>query len=60
MKKVVYLEDDVIERVIEQKFEPHYPWTFRSLTSKLEEAVRGELPVVYIRIDDDLSWRDVA
>ncbi len=60
MKEVIYLEDDVIERVTVQKFEPHYTWTFRSLTSKLEEAVRGELPVLYIRIDDDLSWRDVA
>jgi crossover junction endodeoxyribonuclease RusA len=60
MKKVVYAEDDVVERVVVQRFEPHYPWTFRSLTAKLEEAVGSELPVVYIRIDDDLSWRDVA
>jgi crossover junction endodeoxyribonuclease RusA len=60
MKKVVYVEDDVVERVVVQRFEPHYPWTFRSLTAKLEEAVGSELPVVYIRIDDDLSWRDVA
>jgi Holliday junction resolvase RusA-like endonuclease len=60
MKKVIYLEDSVIERVTVQKFEPGTTWTFRSLTSRLEEAMETELPVFYIRIDDDLSWRDVA
>jgi crossover junction endodeoxyribonuclease RusA len=60
MKNVIYLEDNLIERVTVQKFEPDITWTFRSLTSKLEEAVESEPPVIYIRIDDDLSWRDVA
>jgi crossover junction endodeoxyribonuclease RusA len=60
MKKVIYLEDSFIERVTVQKFEPDITWTFRSLTAKLEEAVDGDPPVIYIRIDDDLSWRDVA
>ena len=60
MKTVIYPDDDLVERVTVQKFEPGITWTFRSLTLKLEEAMESKPPVIYIRIDDDLNWRDVT
>lgn len=51
--------DRLIERVIVQKFEPGVEAVFRSLTSRLEQAIGTERPVIYVRIDDDLSWRQV-
>ena len=33
---------------------------FGSITENLEAAAVAQPPVVYIRVDDDLSWRDVA
>lgn len=60
MKHIMYPDDDRLERVTVQKFEPGVPWTSRSLTSTLEDAAGTEAPVIYVRIDDDLSWRDLA
>lgn len=58
-----YLDDRSIERVVSQKFEPGKGWSFGTPTSQLAAALdavseSGEpQPVVYIRVDDDLSWR---
>lgn len=60
MLDIVYLNDRVIERVIVQKIEPGLIVGFRSMTEKLEEATGAPPPVVYVRIDDDLSWREAA
>ena len=60
MLEVVYFDDKVIERVIVQKIEPGITVEFSSITEKLEQAAGAEPPVVYIRIDDDLIWRDAA
>jgi crossover junction endodeoxyribonuclease RusA len=59
MDKIVYPNDRLIERVIVQKFEPGVEVVFHSLTPTLEEALETDPPVIYIRIDDDLSWRRV-
>ncbi len=56
---VIYPDDQLIERVVVQKFEPGVEAVFRSLTPTLEQAIGTEPPVIYIRIDDDLSWRQV-
>ena len=56
---VIYPNDRVIERVVVQKFEPGVGAVFESLTPTLEQAIGTEPPVIYIRIDDDLSWRQV-
>ena len=56
MLDVVYLDD----RVIVQKVEPGIIFEFASITEKLEEAAGTEPPVVYVRIDDDLRWRDTV
>ncbi|RVU14770.1 RusA family crossover junction endodeoxyribonuclease [Methylobacterium oryzihabitans] len=60
MLGAVYRSDRVIERVIVQKIEPGTVVQFASMTETLEEALGAEPPVVYIRVDDDLSWRTAA
>lgn len=59
MEKVIYPSDRLIERVVAQKFEPGVAVTFKSLTPTLEAALEMERPVVYIRLEDDLAWREV-
>jgi Holliday junction resolvase RusA-like endonuclease len=59
MITIIYPDDRLLERIIVQKFEPGVESAFRSLTPTLERAVEAEPPVIYIRIDDDLSWRQV-
>jgi crossover junction endodeoxyribonuclease RusA len=59
MKGFAYLDDDVVERVVVQKFEPEVRWEFGAVTDQLALALDTEAPVVYIRVDDDLSWRRV-
>jgi Holliday junction resolvase RusA-like endonuclease len=58
MISIVYPDDRLLERITVQKFEPGIATTFRSLTPVLRQATEMERPVVYIRIDDDLWWRD--
>lgn len=59
MVTIIYPDDRLLERIIVQKFEPGVESVFRSLTPTLEQAVETDPPVIYIRIDDDLSWRQV-
>ena len=59
MITIIYPNDRLLERITVQKFEPGVVSTFRSLTPTLEQATETEPPVLYIRIDDDLSWREV-
>jgi crossover junction endodeoxyribonuclease RusA len=54
---VAYPDDRVVERVLVQKFEPETRRSFAGFTPKLQDALRTRAPVVYIRVDDDLSWR---
>ena len=56
---VIYLNDRIIERIVVQKFEPGVEAIFHSLTPTLEQAIELAPPVIYIRIDGDLSWRQV-
>jgi crossover junction endodeoxyribonuclease RusA len=60
MVAVIYLDDPILERIIVQKFEPGVEAVFHSLTPTLERAVETDPPVIYIRIDDDLSWRELG
>lgn len=59
MKGFAYLSDHTVERVTVQKFEPDAGWEFLTITDQLALALDTEAPVVYIRVDDDLSWRRV-
>ena len=57
MKAIVYHDDDVVERVLVQRFEPGLAWSFGTLAKSLAVAVDLAPPVVYIRVDGDLAWR---
>jgi crossover junction endodeoxyribonuclease RusA len=54
---VAYMDDKDVERVVIQKFEPGVEWFFADPREELAAALDTDPPVVYIRIDDDLSWR---
>jgi Holliday junction resolvase RusA-like endonuclease len=60
MVTIIYPDDQFLERITVQKFEPGIVTVFRSLTPTLERATKTEPPVLYIRIDDDLSWRELS
>jgi crossover junction endodeoxyribonuclease RusA len=53
---VAYLDDRVVERVVVQKFEPEGGWEFSAPSDQLAAALDRSPPVVYVRVDDDLSW----
>lgn len=58
-----YQDDQLVERVVAQKFEPEIGWSFEAPTEQLSvvldtvSASYEPTPVVYVRIDNDLSWR---
>ncbi|WP_298955881.1 RusA family crossover junction endodeoxyribonuclease [uncultured Methylobacterium sp.] len=52
-----YLDDRDVERVVVQRFEPASGWLFRDPSRQLAVALSAAPPVVYVRVDDDLSWR---
>ena len=60
MVAVIYPDDRLLDRIIVQKSEPGVEAVFYSLTPTLERAVETDPPVIYIRIDDDLSWRELG
>jgi len=59
MNGIVYPNDRLIERVVVQKVEPGVDVVFHSMTPTLAQALETDPPAIYIRIDDDLSWRQV-
>jgi hypothetical protein len=54
---VAYMDDKDVERVVVQKFEPEVARDFGNPSDQLAAALDTAPPVVYIRVDDDLSWR---
>lgn len=54
---IAYPNDRVVERVLAQKFEPDVDWSFERPSEILLQALDTQVPVVYIRLDDDLAWR---
>ena len=60
MAGIVYRDDRVVERVLAQRFEPGLSWEFNTRSVVLVNALDATPPVVYIRIQDDLNWRQVS
>ena len=56
---VAYLTDQVVERVAVQKFEPTTSWNVAEPSEQLAIALDTGTPVLYIRVDDNLGWRDL-
>lgn len=63
--KVIYLDDKSVEAVTVQKFEPQATWGFSEPSEQLSAAIDATVdqdklnPVVYIKILNDLSWRNL-
>lgn len=55
MVRCVYSDDEIIERLVVQKFEPGGVYSFRSPSAALLAALEVEDPVVYIQISNDLQ-----
>ena len=55
---VAYRDDQVVDRVWVQKFEPGSLYTFRDPSPTLAAALETQAPVLYIRIDDGVSRGD--
>jgi len=54
MVRCVYSDDEIVERVVVQKFEPGHIFAFQSPSAALLRALQAEEPVVYIRIAGDV------
>jgi crossover junction endodeoxyribonuclease RusA len=54
----VYLDDDLIDRVVVQRFDPMESFTFASPSELLVAAMASDEPVLYIRITE-VSLQDV-
>ncbi len=54
MVRCVYDDDEIIERVVVQKFEPGRVFAFQTPSRVLLSAIEAEDPTVYIRITDDV------
>jgi len=57
----IYLDDQQVDRVWVQKFEPETAASFQSPSPRLLEALEHTRPVVYIRVDsvvsaEELKW----
>lgn len=50
----VYSDDALVERIVVQKFEPQRIFAFHNPSAILAEALDAHLPVVYIRVTDNL------
>jgi hypothetical protein len=48
----IYLDDNQVERVVVQKFEPERIFQFGSPSSMLEKALAAEKPLLYVRLSD--------
>lgn len=54
MAKCVYIDDEIVERVVVQKFEPERIFAFEDPSPTLLSALEKQEPVVYIRISGDV------
>lgn len=54
MVRCVYSDDELVERLVVQKFEPGRGFAFSAPSATLREALATDEPVVYVRITDDL------
>lgn len=53
MSRHIYVDDSQVERIVVQKFEPGNVFAFGTPSAKLEEALNGPKPLLYVRLSDD-------
>ncbi|TDH39400.1 RusA family crossover junction endodeoxyribonuclease [Pseudohoeflea suaedae] len=49
----IYIDDNQVERIVVQKFEPRNVYTFSAPTSTLAQALDARPPMVYVKISTD-------
>lgn len=54
MVRCVYSDDEIVERVVVQKFEPERIFAFQDPSAILLSALEAEEPVVYVRVTGDV------
>lgn len=54
MSQTLYTDDELVERVVVQKFEPGAIYPFANPSAALVEALEAEKPVVYVKITGDV------
>lgn len=54
---VVFLDDNQVERIVAQKFEPQEDWDIGEPSLQLAKVLDVKPPVIYVRVDDDRGWR---
>lgn len=55
LRRVAYRDDQQVDRVWVQKFEPGSLFVFRDPSPVLAEALDRSAPILYVRIDDGVS-----
>jgi crossover junction endodeoxyribonuclease RusA len=55
LSHLIYVDDQQIERILAQKFEPGRPHFIENPSGHLADAMERSRPVLYIRVDNDLS-----
>jgi crossover junction endodeoxyribonuclease RusA len=55
LNRLVYIDDRQVERIWVQKFEPGRVLTFSEPTPTLADALERDRPVLYVRIDDEIT-----
>lgn len=53
LSRHVYIDDNQVERVVVQKFEPGNVFDFARPTATFAQALTGPKPVLYVRISDE-------
>jgi hypothetical protein len=53
MSRHVFLDDQQVERIVVQKFEPGNIFSFSNPTLPMIEAINGQKPILYIRVSND-------
>ena len=51
--KHIYFDDNLVERVVVQKFEPEIEFSFNRPTPILALGISEERPILYVRISAD-------
>jgi crossover junction endodeoxyribonuclease RusA len=53
MCRHVFVDDQQVERIVIQKFEPGSIFSFSKPTPLMIEAINGQKPILYIRVSND-------
>lgn len=53
LAQLIYVNDQQVDRVVVQRFDPGKVYEFANPSDRLREAMEAEKPLTYIRVTDD-------